>query len=245
MRKLIVMLFVCLPSLGFASGGGGPMMSANVDVTNTASLQRGAQTFVNYCLSCHSAQYMRYNRLAEDLGLTEDQVMENLNFTGHKIGEQMKIAMTGDDAQRWFGTAIPDLSVIARSRGADWLYTYLMTFYVDESRPFGVNNVRFPDVGMPHVLSELQGVTHAVFHEEVDEHGQTHSTFEEIEILSPGSQTEDEYERTVLDLVNYLVYMGEPAQVYRRSLGVKVLLFLAIFFVFAYMLKREYWRDIH
>jgi len=245
MKKLIVFLIAFVPAVVVAGGHGGVLMKANNDVTNVASLQRGAQTFVNYCLSCHSAHFMRYNRLAEDLSLSEDQVLSNLDFTGYKIGEQMKVAMTGDDAKRWFGTAIPDLSVIARSRGADWLFTYLMTFYSDDSRPFGVNNMRFPDVGMPNVLGELQGVQHAVFHAEVDEHGEEHHTFEGMEIVEPGKLSDVEYERLVRDLVNYLVYMGEPAQVARKALGVRVLMFLALFFVIAYMLKKNYWKDIH
>ncbi len=164
MRKIILsFLLVLLPGLALAAGGGVHLDKADIDLHNKQSLQRGAKMFVNYCLSCHSAQFQRYNRMARDIGLTDDQVIENLMFASDKVGSTMTVAMSRADGKTWFGAPPPDLSLTARSRGVDWLYTYLRTFYVDETRPFGVNNVVFPSVGMPHVLWELQGVQKPVY----------------------------------------------------------------------------------
>ncbi|MCW8945550.1 MAG: cytochrome c1 [Sedimenticola sp.] len=245
MKKLIVaLLLAAVPLLGMAAGGGVHLDDADVDVSDQASLQRGAKYFVNYCLSCHSAKFQRYNRMAKDLGLTEDEVKENLMFTTDKIGDTMEIAMSPENAEAWFGTAPPDLSLIARSRGVDWLYTYLRSFYVDESRPFGVNNVVFPDVGMPHVMWELQGMQKAVFHE-VD--GQ-----QVVEKLVPvegaagkGKLSAEAFDGAMRDLTAFLSYVGEPIQLERKRIGKWVLLFIGIFFVLAYLLKKEYWKDIH
>ncbi len=245
MKKLIVaLLLAAVPLLGMAAGGGVHLDDADVDVSDQASLQRGAKYFVNYCLTCHSAKFQRYNRMAKDLGLTEDEVKENLMFTTDKIGDTMEIAMSPENAEAWFGTAPPDLSLIARSRGVDWLYTYLRSFYVDESRPFGVNNVVFPDVGMPHVMWELQGMQKAVFHE-VD--GQ-----QVVEKLVPvegaagkGKLSAEAFDGAMRDLTAFLSYVGEPIQLERKRIGKWVLLFIGIFFVLAYLLKKEYWKDIH
>lgn len=182
---------------------------------------------------------MRYNTLL-DLGLSEDQVMDNLVFTGAKIGETMTIAMREEDGKAWFGVAPPDLSVIARSRGADWLYTYLRTFYRDESRPTGWNNLVFDKVGMPHVMWDLQGELAPRY----AKHGE-HEVLEGLDLVKPGSVTLAQYDAMVGDLVNYLVWMGEPAQQQRKQLGLIVLAFLAVFFVVAYYLKKEFWKDIH
>ena len=205
-----------------------------------ASLQRGAKYFVNYCLSCHSAKYQRYNRTARDLGLSEDEVKENLMFTTDKIGETMTIAMDPENANSWFGVTPPDLSVIARARGVDWIYTYLRSFYLDESRPFGVNNVVFPDVGMPHVMWQLQGTQKAVF---TEHDGQ--KVFEKFEQVTPGSLSPSEFDAAMRDLTAFLSYVGEPIQMERKRLGIWVLLFIAVFFVLAYLLKKEYWKDVH
>ncbi len=203
-------------------------------MTDKESLQRGARVFVNYCLNCHSANVMRYSRL-QDLGLTEEQIKDNLMFAAEKPGETMKVSMAKTDGKAWFGATPPDLSVISRSRGADWLYTYLRSFYRDDSRATGWNNTVFDKVGMPHVMWNLQGEMSPVY--------KTQGGHEVIERL--GSVTLAQYDAMVGDLVNYLVWMGEPAQVQRKQLGVIVLLFLAVFFVVAYYLKKEFWKDIH
>ena len=202
-------------------------------------MQRGARMFVNYCLNCHSAASMRYSRL-QDLGLSEDQIKDNLLFAAEKPGETMKVGMTKTDAKVWFGATPPDLSVIARSRGADWLYTYLRSFYRDDSRPTGWNNTVFDKVGMPHVMWGLQGELAPVMKKEGE-----HEVVERLELAKPGSVTLAEYDAMVGDLVNYLVWMGEPAQLQRKQLGLIVLAFLAVFFVVAYYLKKEFWKDIH
>lgn len=248
MRKLITALLLAVaPSLVFAAGGGVKLDHADIDVSNKEAIQRGAKTFVNYCLSCHSAAYMRYNRIGADADMTDQQIKDNLIFTRNKKGEQTKVgelmknSMTEDYAKEAFGTKVPDLTVIARSRGADWLYTYLRTFYVDTGRPSGHNNKAFPDVGMPNVLWELQGVQEAEIR--VDDKGTKH--IESLKITTPGLQSVAEFDKTINDLVTYLVYMGEPMQLERKALGVKILIFLFFFFIVAYMLKKEYWKDVH
>jgi ubiquinol-cytochrome c reductase cytochrome c1 subunit len=242
MRKIILsFLLVLLPGLALAAGGGVHLDKADIDLHNQQSLQRGAKVFVNYCLSCHSAQFQRYNRMARDIGLTDDQVIENLMFASDKVGSTMTVAMSRADGKNWFGAAPPDLSLTARSRGVDWLYTYLRSFYVDETRPFGVNNVVFPSVGMPHVLWELQGVQKAVYKK--DEHGK--DVIDRLEIVEPGKLTPVEYDQTVRDLVGFLSYVSEPVQLERKALGVKVILFLLVLLVVAYLLKKEYWKDVH
>ncbi len=247
MKKMILTFVIAfLPALAMASGGGHlPLYKADVDVSNKQSLQRGAKLFVNYCLSCHSAQHQRYNRMARDLGLTDQQVIDNLMFASEKIGEQMTIAMDPKEAKAWFGAPPPDLTLVARSRGEDWLYTYLLTFYLDDSRPFGVNNWRFPNVGMPHVLWELQGWQKPVYKTVTDADGHEKQEIEKLELVSEGKLTPAEYEQAARDLVAFLSYMGEPVQLERKRIGVWVLLFLAVLFVFAYLLKKEYWKDVH
>jgi len=241
MKRIILALTLLLPSFAFAAGGGMKLMDAGTDLSDYASLQNGAKLYVNYCAGCHSLEYMRYNRIGQDLHLTDEQVKENLMFSGGKIGDTMTIAMRADDAEKWFGKAPPDLSVIARSRGVDWLYTYLMTFYVDESRSTGMNNLVFKDVGMPHVLWELQGLKKAVHHD--DGHG--HETVELEYIDSADAAKEAEYRRTVRDLVNFLDYVGEPAKMQRYDLGWKVIAFLFFFLIVAFIMKKDFWRDVH
>lgn len=246
MRKLIIAFVLGLmPVVSMAASGGVPLMKANNNLEDKASLQRGARLFVNYCLSCHSAKFMRYNRLAADLGLSEEQVMDNLMFGADKITESMDISMDSGDSEKWFGTLPPDLSVIARSRGTDWLYTYLLTFYKDESRPFGVNNLAFKDVGMPHVLWKLQGVQEPVYKTVTGPDGREKKVIEKLEVVEAGELAPVEYKKAMRDLVNFLDYMGEPGKLKRQSLGVWVLLFLVFFFFLAYALKKDYWRDIH
>jgi ubiquinol-cytochrome c reductase cytochrome c1 subunit len=235
---------VAMPTMGWTAGGVA-LEQANTDVKNIASLQRGARNFVNYCMGCHSARYVRYNRLAQDLGLSEAQVIENLMFSGERIHDTMRIAMSPDDAKHWFGTSPPDLSLIARSRGTNYIYTFLNSFYLDPSRPTGVNNLVLPGTAMPHVLWELQGYQKPVYDGESDtEHNAVHKTFKEFEIVEPGKMTPAQYDQFVRDTVNFLDYIGEPTQLERRNLGLRVLAFLFIFFLFAYFLKKEYWRDV-
>ena len=237
--KNLLFLLAAVPVLAFASVAGIHLDKAPVNLADQESLQRGARTFVNYCLNCHSAASMRYSRL-QDLGLSEDQIKDNLLFAAEKPGETMKVGMTRTDAKVWFGATPPDLSVIARSRGADWLYTYLRSFYRDDSRPTGWNNTVFDKVGMPHVMWGLQGELAPVMKKEGE-----HEVIERLELAKPGSVTLAEYDAMVGDLVNYLVWMGEPAQLQRKQLGLIVLAFLAVFFVVAYYLKKEFWKDIH
>ncbi len=221
------------------------LMHMDVDLSDQQSLQRGAKIFVNYCLSCHSAAYMRYNRMGEDLKISDDILKKNLMFGADKVGDVMNISMRHEDSINYFGVAPPDLSVIARSRGPDWLYTYFQTFYVDDSRPFGINNLVYKDVAMPHVLWELQGMQRLVHLEETGSVYYNPNYKNSLELVTTGKQTEKEYDRTVRDLVNYLVYIGEPIKLKRTKIGVWVMFYLFIFLVVAYMLKKDYWQDIH
>ncbi|ADE16874.1 cytochrome c1 [Nitrosococcus halophilus Nc 4] len=240
MKRIIACLFLFFSSttLVWAVSSSYPLDSVEIDLNDKASLQRGAQVFVNYCLSCHSAQYMRYSRMAEDLGLTEEQVTDNLMLTTDKIHDTMTIAMKPGDAERWFGVTPPDLSLVARSRGPAWLHTYLRTFYLDPNRPTGVNNLVFKDTAMPHVLWPLQG-----WQQLADKEGEAHST--ELELAVEGTLTPSEYEQMLDDLVNFMTYVGEPARLEREKLGPWVLLYIALFCGVAYFLKKEYWKDIH
>ena len=245
MRKITSMLLIfCLvPLVSFASGPEVKLDRPQLNPGDKLSLQRGAQAFVNYCLSCHSAEYMRYNRL-RDLGLTENQISDNLIFTGQKVGELMTVAMKPKDAKQWLGVAPPDLSVIARSRGPDWLYTYLRKFYRDESTATGWNNVVFDKAAMPHVLYQLQGEQSLSVKNVDDGHGGTHEV-KELKLDKPGSLSKTEYDAYVTDLVNFLVYLGEPAATKRVQLGIIVMLFLFAMLGLTYALKQEYWKDIH
>jgi ubiquinol-cytochrome c reductase cytochrome c1 subunit len=228
-----------------ASSASGVLQPANNDVANTASLQRGARNFVNYCLGCHSARYVRYSRLAADLGLTEAQVIENLMFTGDSIHGTMQNVLPQEAAARWFGTTPPDLSLIARARGTDYVYTFLKSFYVDPKRPTGVNNLVLPGTSMPHVLWELQGFQEAVYDGESDPaNDAVHKKFKGFELVQPGLLSPAEYDQFVRDTVNFLDYIAEPMQLERRSLGFRVLAFLLVFFLLAYALKKEYWKDV-
>jgi len=243
-KQLIAFLLLVAPAFVFASGNV-HLDKVDIDPANQESLQRGARTFVNYCMGCHSAQYQRYNRLARDLGIEEQDVKDNLMFTGEKPGDLMTIAMTPAMGKKWFGAPPPDLTLVARVRGTDWLYTYLRTFYRDDTRPFGVNNMVFDKVGMPNVLWRLQGTQKPVYKTVTDDEGHEHQALEGVEIEQAGSQTPAEFDRTVRDLVNFLAYMADPVKLERQSLGIKVMLFLFVFFIIAYLLKKEYWKDIH
>ena len=242
MKKLLAIL-LALPILAFAAEGGVPLQHAPIDPHNRESLQRGAAIFVNHCLNCHSAGVMRYNRLT-DLGLTEKQIQDNLLFTTDKVGDTMVTAMDPKVAKAAFGVVPPDLSLVARSRSADWLYTYLRSFYRDPASKTGWNNVVFPNVAMPHVLWEYQGTQELQVNERKDpESGEEHVT-RKLVAGTPGKLTPVQYDQYVADLVNYLDWMGEPAQSNRHMWGVFVLAFLAIFFILALLLKTEYWKDV-
>ncbi|WP_022940145.1 cytochrome c1 [Psychromonas hadalis] len=248
MKKLMIALvavFSILPLFSFAAGGNVHLEKANYDLTDKASLQRGAKLFMNYCFACHSTGYQRYQRVATDLDIPEQLMKENLIFTESKIGELMFNSMDKKEAEKWFGSAPPDLTLEARLRGPDWIYTYLHSFYKDESRPFGVNNSVFPDVGMPHVLEELQGISIATFETTTDANGIEHTKVVALTSDESGEMSSDEYDEAVLDLVNFLVYAGEPNKLERQSLGIWVVAFLFVLFFVSYLLKKEYWRDIH
>ena len=231
-----------------ASEGGIPWDKAPNRTNDMAALQNGAKLFVNYCLNCHSAAFMRFNRL-QDIGLTNQQIKDNLLVTNGKVGDTMKAAIDPRQAAEWFGANPPDLSVIARSRagsqgsGADYLYTYMRTFYRDDTKPTGWNNLAFPNIGMPHVLWELQGDRRPVF-ESVMDHGQATQKVKKWEQLSPGTMSPEQYDQAVGDLVSYLQWMGEPVQNTRVRIGVWVLMFLGIFTFLAWRLNAAYWKDI-
>ena len=245
MKKWIVILFAMLPSLAMAAGANVPLDKANNDLTDKASLQNGAKMFMNYCFGCHSTQYQRYERVASDLEIPVDLMKENLIFDPEaKIGSLMVNAMPAEQAASWFGAPPPDLTLVARVRGADWLYTYLRTFYEDPSRPFGVNNIVFPSVGMPHVLEELQGIPTPIY--------ETHIVDgEEVEVVvgtetdGSGELSAGEYDDAVRDLVNFLVYSGDPVKLERHAMGWWVMAFLVLFMIIVVLLKKEYWRDVH
>jgi ubiquinol-cytochrome c reductase cytochrome c1 subunit len=240
MRKLLLIaLFAPLAAL--ASEGGYPLDPSPHDPRDLVSVQNGARTFVNYCLGCHGAQYVRYQGLTA-IGLSEAQIRDNLMFTADKIGEPMRGTMSLKEAKQWFGVAPPDLSVIARSRGADWLYTYLRTFYRDPNTATGWNNAVFPNVGMPHALWMLQGERRLEVEAPKEGHGHVAYKWSEA---SRGAQSATQYDATVRDLVNFLVYVGEPHASSRRAIGVITLFFLGVVFIFAYLLKKEYWKDVH
>ncbi|MAG77216.1 MAG: cytochrome c1 [Colwelliaceae bacterium] len=232
MKKLFITLLAMVPALAFAAGPSLPLDSANNDLADKESLKRGFKAYINYCLGCHELQYQRYNRTFADLGISDEEGKAEWMYTGEKVGDHITNSMPAKEAAQWFGSAPPDLTLEARFRSPDYIYTYLRSFYTDENRPFGVNNTIFPDVGMPHVLQNLQGVR----------------TKDENGVLSPavgGTMTEQEYDAFVRDLTNFLEYVGEPNKLERKELGKWVIGFLFIFFILSYFLKKEYWRDIH
>jgi len=244
-RKILVLLAVlAAPLSAFGAEGEAHLDKAMNDVGNKASLQRGARNFVNYCLGCHTAKYVRYNRVAADLGLTEAQLKDNLMFTADSPHETMKNGINPDDAKKWFGVVPPDLSLMARARTPDYLYTFLRSFYVDPAKANGTNNLALPGTAMPHVLWELQGLQEAVWEGEMDKAGNAQKHFKEFKLAAPGKLKPEEYDAFVRDTVNFLDYIGEPVQLQRQSLGYKVIAFLAFFTLLAYALKKEYWKDV-
>ena len=245
----VILLLLLLANPCWSAVESGYTLRAHVDLSDRKSLQRGARTFVNYCLSCHSASFMRYNRLGRDLHISEDVLKENFMFGTDKTGDTMTVAMSRREAEKYFGVAPPDLSVTARSRGADWLYTYLMTFYQDPSRPIGVNNLAFEDTAMPHVLWQLQGWQEPVYEEVVHQDGRVSRVLDRLEIVTepvekPEPYQDESYEETVNDLVNFMVYLGEPIKLKRKKIGAWTITYLLVLLVLVYLLKREYWRDV-
>lgn len=237
-------LAAVLAPAAMAAGGGGALQASNTSLSDQGSLQNGAKLFFNYCSGCHSLKLMRYSRIAEDLGLTEEQVMQNLNFSTAKFGEQVPPSMNPKDGDAWFGKAAPDLSLVARAKagGPDWIYTYLKTFYLDPSRPMGWNNTTFPNASMPNPFWELQGIQTAVFKPGVDGGD---PVFERFELHQPGTLSPAEFDTVARDISNFLRYAAEPAALQRHAIGVWVILFLAFFTFLAWLLKQEYWKDVH
>ena len=245
MKRLVIFVMFLLVCSWAWSAESGPLMHADVDLSDQASLQRGAKIFVNYCQGCHAAAYMRYSRMGHDLGITDDVLKENLMFGTDKPGDTMTTSLTRDDAIKFFAIVPPDLSVTARARGADWLYTYFMTFYRDDSRPTGVNNLTFKDVAMPHVLWQKQGWQRPVLRDKKNADGSITKEIGRLELESLGELNEQEYKAMVRDLVNFMVYLGEPAKLKRYQLGGWVMVYLIVLLLVVYLLKREYWKDVH
>ncbi|WP_372871576.1 cytochrome c1 [Shewanella sp.] len=232
MKKLLIALVALVPTLGFAAGGHNVHLEkANIDLKDKESLVRGLDLFQHYCSGCHSTQYQRYERVATDLGVSIDDMRSKFIFTDAKVGELMENAIPEKDAAKWFGAAPPDLTLVARVRGEDWVYSYLKGFYKDPSRPFGVNNTVFPSVGMPHVLEGLQGIAVK----------QADGSL----VATGGKLNAEEYDQAARDITGFLVYSAEPVKLEREALGVWVLGFLFIFFIVAFLLKKEYWKDVH
>ncbi len=249
-KIILTLVLALMPVLVLAESGGVKLDHIRIDASNNNSLQRGAKTFMNYCLGCHTADYQRYNRLAKDLGLDEEQVINNLIFTNDESGEPTKIGslifnnMSESYGKQAFGVEPPNLALVARSRGTDWLYTYLRTFYLDSTRPIGVNNEVFKGVGMPHVLWKLQGWRKAIYETQKDEDGREHEVLTGFEQVTEGTLTPDLYDKTVADLVNFMAYMADPIKLERQKVGIWVMLFLLVLLAFAIALKKEYWKDI-
>ncbi|WP_062267936.1 cytochrome c1 [Endozoicomonas arenosclerae] len=249
-KAIITLLFSLVPLFGYAAGGSDyPLDSIETDPSDKASLQRGAMFYQNYCAACHATKFQRYERVADDIGIPHDLMMENLVPKSARIGDLMENSMRRDEAKVWFGAAPPDLTMVTRVRGDDWVYTYLRTFYEDPKRPWGVNNKVFPDVGMPHVLMELQGI-------QIDScQGASPTERDPLTgekicglVVDPdrkGSMTPAQYDQAMYDLTNFLAYSAEPVKQTRQQLGIYVLLFLVLLFIVSLLLKREYWKDIH
>jgi ubiquinol-cytochrome c reductase cytochrome c1 subunit len=241
----LLIAFACLPAgLAMAQESEISLYHSGTDIKDRESLQRGARNFMNYCSGCHSLTYLRYNRMAQDLNIPESELSANLMFTSAKVFDGVNSAMPADAAD-WFGKQPPDLSLIARERGVDYLYSYMKGFYVDKTRPWGVNNMFLPNAAMPHVLEQLQGSQKPVFKNESDSNGGAHMVVVDVEMMTPGALSPQEYDVFVRDIANFLDYAGEPIKAKRQSMGVFITLFLLVGFVFAYLLKKEYWKDVH
>ena len=246
MYKSWILITIALLSgrLALAEEGEIALLPSGTDINSTESLQRGARNFMNYCSGCHSLKYLRYNRLATDLKIPESELPANLMFTSDKTFETINSAIP-KDAEGWFGKQPPDLSLMARERGVDYIYSFLKGFYIDKTRPWGVNNLYLPGAAMPHVLAERQGLQKPVFKNEPDDHGSARMVLVDVAAMTPGGLKPEEYDQFVRDIANFLDYAGEPVKAKRQSMGIFVTLFLLVFFVFAYLLKKEYWKDVH
>ncbi len=251
-KQLIALILALVPFMALAAGGGNVHLDKmQPDLYDKASLQNGAKLFMNYCMGCHSAQYQRFARTAEDLGIPQDVIEENLIFSSSlKYNDQMRISMQKEDAAVWFGAAPPDLSLETRLRGTDWVYTYLRSFYADDSRPWGVNNAVFKDVGMPNVMASLQGIQEKVCDpntHKADLDPLSGKQFGEscLKITKEGSMSKAEFDRAMYDLTNFLAYVGEPSKLQSNAMAPWVLGFIVLLFIMFYLLKKEYWRDIH
>lgn len=242
-RLALAATMMLASGFALAAEGSAKLMQAGNDLGDRASLQRGAQLYMNYCSGCHALKYLRYSRMAADLGLTEEEVMNNLNFTGVAIGDPIPVSMPADQAEKWFGKMPPDLSLISRVRGPDWVYTYLKSFYLDSNRPLGWNNTVFPNASMPNPLWQMQGLQHAVFGKPEAE-GLDPPVLA-LEVRTPGGVDAGQYDQAVRDITNFLAYAGEPAALKRQQLGVWVVLFLALLTFLLYLLKKDYWKDVH
>jgi ubiquinol-cytochrome c reductase cytochrome c1 subunit len=241
-HSMAALLLGLATSTAALAASGGNLQQAGTDLGDRASLQRGAQLYMNYCAGCHSLKYVRYSRMAEDLGLSEEEVMENLNFTGAKFGETIGVSMPAGPATEWFGKMPPDLSLISRVRTSDWVYTYLKSFYLDETRPVGWNNTLFPNASMPNPLWQLQGLQHAEFGKVDAATGERPVTG--LKVTQPGTLDAQGFDQVARDITAFLEYAGEPAALKRQSIGVWVILFLALLTFLAWLLKKEYWRDV-
>jgi ubiquinol-cytochrome c reductase cytochrome c1 subunit len=240
MKTLSISTLLLVFSLGVAAEENIALQQANFDPEDRGSVVQGAKSFVKYCLGCHSIKHIRYQRIAQDFSIDEQKVLNDIAPQGTSIYDQMHTAMNAHDSEKWFGIQPPDLSLVARSRSADWLYSYLKGFYTDKTKPLGVNNLVFKDVGMPNVLWQLQGEQKATY-TNVD--GQ--EVIDKLVIETPGTLSEQEFDTMINDMVNFLVYVGEPIKMERERLGKYVLFFLGMFLVIAYLLKKEYWKDVH
>jgi ubiquinol-cytochrome c reductase cytochrome c1 subunit len=249
MRKhwilMVAAIVLAEAAMAVASAGEGESLpSSGADIKDVQSLQRGARNYMNYCSGCHSLKYVRYNRIAQDLQIPEPELAANLMFTTDKPFDPVISSMPAD-AETWFGKQPPDLSLIARSRSVDYIYAYLKDYYVDKARPWGVDNLLLPGTAMPAVLSDLQGLQKPVFKNEPDEHGSATMVLVAVEPMSAGALKPEEYDQFVRDIANFLDYAGEPVKAKRESMGVFVILFALVFFAFAFLLKKEYWKDVH
>lgn len=254
LQLLLWVLCFCSAKVVLAAEATWPLDKAPIDLTDSASLQRGAQIYMNHCLSCHGLRFNRYDTLAKQIDITNEEgellsdvVKENLQFTGEKLTDPIVSTIAKQDGINWFGTAPPDLSLVARSRGVDWLYTYLRTFYQDPDKTWGVNNLVFPDVGMPHVLLEMQGIQSPKYKEvpvNIDGKLEVHKVIDQLVLTTPGQLEPVAFDQAMGDLVNFLAYVAEPHQLERKRLGMWVLVFLSIFAVISYLLKREYWKEV-
>jgi ubiquinol-cytochrome c reductase cytochrome c1 subunit len=246
MLKASVLITIGLLCAGTALAEEGEirLLESGTDIKSIESLQRGARNFMNYCSGCHSLKYLRYSRLAADLKIPEPEMVKNLIFTSAKPFEEINTAMPADSTD-WFGKPPPDLTLMARERGVDYIYSYLHGFFQDKTRPWGVNNLYLSGTAMPHVLSSLQGAQIPVYKNEKDAHGSAKMVLVGVKEMTPGSMKPEEYDQFVRDIANFLDYAAEPIKATRQSMGIFVMLFLLVFFVFAYLLKKEYWKDVH